>query len=87
MRPEDVRSPKERVGDVRVLYTNKEEGWSIAEIQWRADRTSEWRWRVGMRWNGSNDEIGNPQSRGQPTWFMLPDGEISRMISEYAQQP
>jgi hypothetical protein len=30
--------------------------------------------RIGIRWNGSDDDtgIGNPQSRGNATWFLLP---------------
>lgn len=29
---------------------------------------------LAIRWNGSDREpIGNPQSRGLPTWFVLPD--------------
>jgi hypothetical protein len=33
---------------------------------------------MALRWNGGSDDsrfpgIGNPQSRGVPTWFVLPD--------------
>ncbi len=28
---------------------------------------------LGMRWNGTEDKpIGTPQSRGLPTWFIIP---------------
>ena len=28
---------------------------------------------LAMRWNGTDDNvIGNPQSRGLPTWFIVP---------------
>jgi hypothetical protein len=31
------------------------------------------KYRLAIRWNGSKDNpIGNPQSRGFGTWFMLP---------------
>ena len=43
-------------------------------------------WKIGIRWNiaysewddyrkqnGQDECIGNPQSRGIPTWFVLPD--------------
>ena len=34
-----------------------------------------------IRWNGSGNEpgMGNPQSHGYPTWFVLPD-EIAEMV-------
>jgi hypothetical protein len=28
--------------------------------------------RVGMRWNGEGGKLGHPQSRGNPTFFVLP---------------
>jgi len=90
MRAENVLSPKDRVRGLRVIFTDPDGGWSIAEMEWR-DYDGEWRWRIGMRWDGAEDELGNPQSSGHPTWFLVPEGEISRMISEYgeglAQQP
>lgn len=47
------------------------DGWSVAELEWHEEPT------MACRWNGSttNDdvsEIGNPQSRGNPTWFIIP---------------
>jgi hypothetical protein len=36
--------------------------------------------RLGFRWNGTDDnELGNPQSRGLPTWTML-DPKIHKQI-------
>jgi hypothetical protein len=63
MRPEDVRSPQDRIRDLRVIYTNQDEGWSIAEMEWR-NPAGRWGRRIGMRWDGKDGEIGNPQSRG-----------------------
>jgi len=36
---------------------------------------------VGIRWNGSEDGpgIGNPQSRGNATWFILPE-ELAQAV-------
>jgi hypothetical protein len=82
MQPDLVRSPKERIRELRVIYTNREEGWSIAEIDWYHRSDDEWRWRVGMRWDGEEGELGNPQSSGHPTWFVVPEGEISDIILE-----
>ncbi len=36
-----------------------------------------------LRWNGDGDEespVGNPQSLGLPTWFILPEGKITEAI-------
>jgi hypothetical protein len=36
-----------------------------------------------MRWNGSEDNpLGNPQSRGIPTWFIIPKGDYANAIIE-----
>ena len=77
--PNQVRSPKGAVSHLRVIYDGGEHaagssewaGWSVAELEWYEEPT------MACRWNGStaNDdvsEIGNPQSRGNPTWFIIP---------------
>jgi hypothetical protein len=48
-----------------VLY--EERDYSVAIGRWDKKLC------LGMRWNGSKDKrIGNPQSRGLPTWFIVP---------------
>ncbi len=41
---------------------------------------------MGVRWNGdnSNSGIGNPQSRGLATWFIVPK-ELQEVILEKAK--
>jgi hypothetical protein len=85
MRPEQVLSPQTRIRGLRVVFTNSDEGWSIAEMEWRHHGTGEWRRRVGMRWDGAEGELGNPQSSGHPTWFLVPEGDISQMILEHGE--
>jgi hypothetical protein len=68
--PNTVLSPKERVRAVRVLYDRGPGpgSWSAAEVEW--DNKS----RLGIRWNGDDvSKVGSPQSRGNPTWFIVPD--------------
>jgi hypothetical protein len=69
--PAQVNSPKDRVRDVRVVYdAGRTEGsWSVATLKWNEQP------RVGLRWNGEEGESGkgNPQSRGNATWFIVPD--------------
>ncbi|HIV63899.1 MAG TPA: hypothetical protein H9693_03990 [Firmicutes bacterium] len=38
----------------------------IASVLWKEDR------RIAIRWNGSGNNLGYPQSRGRATWFILP---------------
>jgi len=36
---------------------------------------------LAMRWNGdSENPIGNPQSRGLPTWFIVPERYYGKLI-------
>lgn len=83
--PRTVKSPKAGIRHLNVLYDGGEQvgegghgygggwlGWSIAEFEWYEEPV------LAIRWNGSSENpdvsgIGNPQSRGVPTWFILPD--------------
>jgi hypothetical protein len=66
--PTTVRAPKVSVRSVQVLRNTGPGGWSVARVKWEEED------RIGIRWNGSDDDtgIGNPQSRGNATWFLLP---------------
>jgi hypothetical protein len=77
--PTQVKSPKDAVRHLKVIYDGGEqaddysewEGWSVAELEWYEEPT------MACRWNGSTtnqdvSEIGNPQSRGNATWFIIP---------------
>ena len=71
IKPEDVRSPKRHWRLTRVLHDGGAGGWSAAEGQW--DNGDRWDNVLAIRWNGGEStEIGNPQSRGLPTWFIVP---------------
>jgi hypothetical protein len=67
--PAAVLSPRSSVRSVDVIYSTNNGGWSVARIGWENSES------VGIRWNGSDDApgIGSPQSRGNPTWFILPE--------------
>ncbi|MEQ9468952.1 MAG: hypothetical protein RLN88_16200 [Ekhidna sp.] len=83
-KPQDVVSPKSRIkGTPQVIYDGKdgEYPFSIAIINWDGNKA------YGIRWNVSDSEwdnpekmiggtkqcVGNPQSRGNSTWFIVPD--------------
>lgn len=66
--PENVQSPKRHLVMVSVILNTGEGGYSVALIRWDGEPG------LAMRWNGTADaRIGNPQSRGLPTWFVIPD--------------
>ena len=79
--PRDVVSPKNHVSNVDVLYAGAGPGsWSVARLHWDGEP------RLGIRWNGDGaNPLGNPQSRGIPTWFIVPgelQGAVERAVRE-----
>lgn len=67
--PASVISPKHSWGsNHQVLWDGGDSSWSAADGLWE-DKPC-----LALRWNGSegHDGIGNPQSRGNPTWFIVP---------------
>ena len=71
MEPERVISPKKHWRLGKVVYVDEHEGWSAAEGQWEGE-DGRWYDVLAIRWNGGEGKLGNPQSRGLPTWFILP---------------
>ena len=70
--PEEVLSPKAHWGLVAVLDDGSQDGsgagCALAVGRWDGKPV------LALRWNGDqNNTIGNPQSRGIPTWFIIPD--------------
>ena len=47
---------------------------SIAIGEWDGDRV------LAMRWNGDAGGLGNPQSRGIPTWFVVPGDYNAKLV-------
>ena len=79
--PATVLSPRDCIGNVKVLYDGgyKKNIYSLAIVTWQGKK------RIGIRWNINQREwdnpdkragktvcIGEPNSRGYPTWFILP---------------
>ena len=80
VKPGDVHSPKRHWQLFHVLFDGgpgRDEGdprpeddsaVSLAVGRWDGDPV------LAMRWNGSkSNPLGHPQSRGLPTWFIIPD--------------
>jgi len=66
--PAEVTSPKRQWRLIQVLHDRGEDGAAVAIGLWEEKPV------LAMRWNGNGkNRIGNPQSRGLPTWFIVPD--------------
>jgi hypothetical protein len=77
IKPADVISPKAHWSLIDVLLDRGKGDCAYALGIWDGER------RIGFRWNGTDaNELGNPQSRGLPTWTML-DPEIHKQIIEH----
>jgi hypothetical protein len=65
--PSEVISPKAHWHLFDVILDRREGNCAYALGTWDGER------RLGFRWNGSTEAgpIGNPQSRGLPTWTIL----------------
>ncbi len=77
--PNTVLTPKGRIENLKVIFDGGENSWSLASMEW--DGTAV----LGMRWNGGmsngNPTVGNPQSRGKPTWFVVPN-EVGNVVKQ-----
>ena len=72
--PTDVISPKAMWRLVDVVLDKGEGEPAYALGMWDRKR------RVGFRWNGTDaSPLGNPQSRGLPTWVIL-DPDLNRAV-------
>ena len=87
IKPELAISPKSRLrkGSLVVIHDGGQnkcdnKNWSMAEMVWDGVV------RIGLRWNGDDETpAGNPQSRGQATWFILPP-EIAEVVYEWVKK-
>jgi hypothetical protein len=79
--PATVLTPKNRVAAIQVIYNGGPGRWSVALVDFDGEE------RVGFRWNGAEGEpgIGNPQSRGKPTWEILPP-ELAEVVLERVER-
>lgn len=66
--PNDVHSPRQNWTLIAVLDEGKSDRGALAIGRWDG------KVMLAMRWNGTEgNPVGNPQSRGLPTYFMVPE--------------
>jgi hypothetical protein len=79
--PDEVLSPRKRIGRIiEVIHDPGENGMSVARILWDEEPV------VAIRWNGNSDQpLGNPMSRRQPTWFVV-GGYAAACVEQAARE-
>lgn len=78
--PEKVISPKANWRLVDVILDRGAEDCAYAIGMWDNKRC------IGFRWNGTDDHpLGNPQSRGLPTWTIL-DRKLHQAIRKLVKK-
>lgn len=69
-----INSPKNFVkGPYSVVFKNIEERWAIVALDWDGDP------RLGLRWFW--DAVGNPSSRGNGTWLIIPPSLTNSILN------
>ena len=84
VKPDDVLAPKRRWQLFHVLFDGGYRNHPRAEPNSTVSLAiGRWDGRpaLAMRWNGTDDEpLGNPQSRGLATWFIVPDQYVDPIL-------
>ena len=80
--PNSVNSPKGHWNLIAVLDDAQERECALAIGRWDGEV------RLAMRWNGHEENpVGNPQSRGLPTWFMVPEKYNEALLNSGTLSP
>jgi len=77
--PAKVLSPKRFIKKVTVLYDGKQDGFSLAIIDWEGVDHIGIRWNVAIKEQSDTEKQagtkvcdGSPSAKGIPSWFILP---------------
>ncbi len=86
-----VLSPKDCVRNVKVLFdggVKMHSHYSVAQLEWNGHPCIGIRWNITERElnnpakaNGTKTCVGEPNSRGYPTWFILPDAFLQNILA------
>ena len=80
--PEDANSPRQRWSLIAILDYGKTDRGALAIGRWDNKPV------LAMRWNGTAENpIGNPQSRGLATWFILPEKYVEAILRHGGLSP
>jgi hypothetical protein len=77
--PHSVIHPRKYIRKVSVLYDGKEDGFSLAIVDWEGTPHIGIRWNVAAKEQSDPDKVagtkvcdGSPATRSIPSWFILP---------------
>lgn len=87
--PAKIFSPKDCISEVKVIFNGThKDNYSLAIVKWKGINKIAIRWNINQReWNNQDKKnglvecIGEPNSRGYATWFMLPPPFLRSLIS------
>lgn len=94
--PSTVLSPLKNVGNVDVIFNSGNDFgcYSVALLEWNKKKV------IGIRWNITENEssdqrkingeaecLGEPNSRGNATWFILPNDFLSCLLDDSLDFP
>lgn len=69
---EKIEFPRQKIGSIKkILHIDTIDRWAVSFLLWENKH------RLATRWFWSR--IGDPNSRGYPTWHILPD-ELAKPI-------
>lgn len=71
--PEDVTAPRRQWSLIKVLVDTKLGGFALALGKWGDVPVFAMRWNGSKKRSDGRPDIGNPQSRGLATWFIVPE--------------
>jgi len=75
VQPDAATSPRRNWSIIKILEAGTAESMAVALGRWDGEPV------IGLRWNGSEEApIGNPQSRGLATWFIIEKGQYTNAI-------
>jgi hypothetical protein len=80
--PKTVHSPRANWSLIEVLTDKGAGDVSLALGTWVSDGEAPGK-ALAMRWNGNEGDngVGHPQSRGLPTWFIIPEWMYPTILS------
>lgn len=86
--PKTVLSPRDCIQDVNVIYNGTDNpAYSIAIVTWQGIKKVAIRWNISQREWGNGDKsqgnkvcLGEPNSRGYATWFILPEEFLTSLL-------
>jgi len=87
-KPQEVTSPRDLVKILKIVYSGGAHSYSIAKLEWNKKECYGIRWNVSIRELQRNSKkcIGNPSSRGFPTWFILPTDFYTFIENKYPEK-